>query len=144
MQRAMAVANRTQAFISRVDREILRSLAPEQLAHVADRVAQRQAAMAGAIEEAPPDPAPTQLAATTKRPREIRVVLASDHPGARALIEGVLATETKKWKFERASAAAGGQELRYRTRLKKKIPAELLERRLRAAAGDALLQLDVA
>lgn len=144
LQRALAVANRTQQFISRVDQEILRSLAPDQLANVADRVAHRQAALAGAIEEAPPEPPPTQVAEARKGPRALRVVVSSDHPGARALLEGVLASDTKKWEFDGAGPAAGGQELRYRAKLKKKVPADLLERRLRAAVGDALLQLDVA
>jgi hypothetical protein len=144
LQRAVALANRTQQFISRLDQEILRSLAPEQLASVADRVAQRQAALAGAIEEAPPGPAPTQVQANGKRPLALRVVLASDHPGARALVEGVLAAETKKWKFEGATPAAGGQELRYTARLRKKVPADLLERRVRAAAGDAILHFALA
>lgn len=144
LQRALAMANRTQQFISRIDQEILRSLAPEQLAHVADRVAHRQASLAGAIEEAPPEAPPTQVADAKRNLRAVRMVLANDHPGARALVEGVLASETKKWKFDGATPAAGGQELRYRARLKKKVPGELLERRLRTAAGDALLQLDVA
>jgi hypothetical protein len=145
LQRALAVANRTQQFISRIDQEILRSLAPEQLAGVADRVAHRQAALAGAIEEAPPEPAPTQVAAAAaKGQRKLRVVVSSDHPGARALVEGVLAAEVKKWEFDGATPAAGGQELRYRAKLRKKVPSELLERRLRAAVGEALLQLDVA
>jgi hypothetical protein len=144
LQRAVALANRTQQFISRVDQEILRSLAPEQLAHVADRVAQRQAALAGAIEEAPPEPQGTVAADGKRGPRALRLVVSAAHPGARALVEGVLATETKKWKFEGASPAAGGQELRYQAKLRKKVPGDLLERRLRAAAGDALLQLDVA
>ena len=144
LQRALAVANRTQQFISRIDQEILRSLAPEQLANVADRVANRQAALAGAIEEAPPGPGPTQVVQTKKGPRALRVVVSSDHPGARALVEGVLTAETKKWEFGGATPAAGGQELRYQAKLRKKVPSDLLERRLRAAAGDALLQLDVA
>jgi len=144
LHRALEVANRTQQFISRIDQEILRSLAPEQLAHVADRVAHRQAALAGAIEEAPPGPAATKLPEAKPNQRIVRVVLASDRPGARALVEGVLAAETKKWKFEGATPAAGGQELRYRARLKRKVPCELLERRLRTAAGEAMLQLEVA
>ena len=144
LQRALAVANRTQQFISRIDQDILRSLAPEQLANVADRVANRQAALAGAIEEAPPGPGPTQVVEAKKGPRALRVVVSSDRPGARALVEGVLTAETKKWEFEGATPAAGGQELRYRAKLRKKVPSDLLERRLRMAAGDALLQLDVA
>ena len=143
LQRALAVANRTQQFISRIDQEILRSLAPEQLANVADRVANRQAALAGAIEEAPPGPGPTQVVQATKGARALRVVVSSDRPGARALVEGVLTAETKKWEFEGATPAAGGQELRYRARLRKKVPSDLLERRLRAAVGEALLQLDL-
>jgi hypothetical protein len=59
-------------------------------------------------------------------------------------VEGVLTAETKKWEFEGATPAAGGQELRYRAKLARRCRATCSSERLRMAAGDALLQLDVA
>jgi hypothetical protein len=84
--------------------------------------------------------------AAPRRPlQQIRVVVADGFPGARTGLEAVLANDTKKWEFASAKAAAegSGQELNYRARLKKKVPADLLERRLRAVLPAAIVNVEI-
>ncbi|HEX5634783.1 MAG TPA: DUF4956 domain-containing protein, partial [Gemmatimonadales bacterium] len=146
LQRALQAANRTHQFVSMVDQEILRSLAPEQLARVADRVAVRQAALSASLEQPVPGAAGETATIVPDEPRKpmqkLRILVADGFPGARTSIEAVLASDTKKWEFANARAAESGQEFNYRARLKKKVPAELLERRLRAAAGSAVVKVE--
>lgn len=131
LRRALSMANRTHQFVSLVDQEILRSLAPQQLEQVAHRVADRQAKIgratvgAGVMEEEP-------------RPlRKLRIGLMDGTPAARSAIEAVLEADTKKWQFNSASIIDGQQRLEYQVRLRKKVPESLLQTRLRAAAGEA-------
>jgi hypothetical protein len=113
LKRAMAMANRTAQFVSMVDQEILRSLAPEQLAQVANRVAARQGpftvTMAG---EKPP------------RPMRSLTVVVPD-AGSRKAVEEALEAHAKRWTFKTASVGPRGQQtLRYDVRLRKKLPED--------------------
>jgi hypothetical protein len=147
LQRALQAARRTQQFVSMLDQEILRSMAPEQLARVADRVAVRQAALSADLEPARQTVNGAHATVAPAPPKggfqTLRVVVAPGFPGARAMVEGVLASDAKKWAFGSARPADGGQELVYRVRLRKKVPADLLERRLRTAGAEAILQVAI-
>ncbi len=137
LQRALAIANRTHQFVSMVDREILKSLAPEQLAQVASRVAERRARVEAAL-----DTAVAGATAEAPKPwRDLRVVFAEGHAPARQRVEAVLEADTKKWVVRAASSAAGPLHVEYGVRLRRKVPAALLEARLREAAGTALREL---
>ncbi|HSE27313.1 MAG TPA: DUF4956 domain-containing protein [Gemmatimonadales bacterium] len=130
LRRALAVANRTHQFVSMLDQQILRSLAPDQLAQVANRVADRREKISADLgdEEGP--------AARPMTP--LRVELAGAGPAARAAVEALLGTDAKRWRFIGMSPIEGGQRLEYAVRLRKKVPPALLEARLRAAAGGAV------
>lgn len=126
LDRARALSNRTSAFVSLVDEQILKSLTPDQLEALADR-AQRRRARA-------PDGGPP-----AKKPVEFRRLDLQIHgavDAARRAAESVLEESAKRWEFVRVAAGEGGAErLQYRVRLKKSVPAESLVQSLRTGAA---------
>jgi len=130
LKRAMALANRTQQFVSQIDQEILKSLGPEQLAQVANRVAARQGpftvTMAGPVEK-PPKPM-----------RPLTIVISES--GSREVVEEALDEHAKTWLFKLASAGSRGQQtLRYEVRLRKKLPEDRFIQRMREAGGAGIV-----
>ncbi len=135
LRRAISMANRTHQFVSLVDQEILRSLAPEQLQQVAGRVAAQQA-------RAGRTPAGAGKSDDEARPmRRLRIGVNDGMPIVRMALEAVLEADTKKWTFTSATTADGQLRLDYQVRLRKKVSPDLLQDRLRAAAGPALRSL---
>ena len=132
LKRAMALANRTQQFVSQIDQEILKSLGPEQLAQVANRVAARQGpftvTMAGPVEK-PPKPM-----------RPLTIVISES--GSREVVEEALDEHAKTWLFKLASAGSRGQQtLRYEVRLRKKLPEDRFIERMREAGGAGIVNV---
>lgn len=132
LKRAMALANRTQQFVSQIDQEILKSLGPEQLAQVANRVAARQAplsvTLAGAVEK-PPKPL-----------RPLTVVISE--AGSRRVVEDALDEHAKSWIFKLTSSGSRGQQtLRYEVRLRKKLPEDRFIERMREAGGAGIVSV---
>ncbi len=140
LRRAMNLANRTHQFVQLVDQEILRSLAPQQLAQVADRVAERQARAARTATVA----AALQDEAEPKPMRALRISLTEGMPAVRTAIEQLLEADVKKWSFTSAITADGEQKLEYQVRLRKKVPEGLLLSRLRTAGGEAIRAISLA
>ena len=111
MRRALDTANRTGEFVARIDGEILKSMAPEQLEALADRAWQRRKEAAPAAKE---DEGPRFDATLNVR--------TDGSIGARSAVEGVLARLTRRWQFQHAETTeSGGQLLGYAVRLKKNI-----------------------
>ncbi len=135
LKRAMALANRTQQFVSMVDQDILKSLGPEQLAQVANRVAARQGPFmvtmaGGAVEKAP------------KPMRPLTIVISET--GSRKVVEEALDEHVKQWLFKIASAGSRGQQtLRYEVRLRKKLPEERFIERMREAGGAGIVSVSL-
>lgn len=134
LKRAMALANRTHQFVSMVDQEILKSLNPEQLKVVANRIADRQAQgqTLGVVEVVRP-------------PRRLAVVAAD--ASVRGAIEEVLEDATKRWVFLAQLPATGPGApvtLRYEVRLRKKVPEDTLLQRLRTAGGERVRSVTMA
>ena len=127
LQRALAMANRTSAFVAQVDEQILKSLTPDQLDALAARAQRRRARSADA-----------DIIAAVKPPAEFRrleLKITGQAEVARRAAESVLASSTKRWEFVRAGPLTGGGEmLEYKVRLKKSIPSETLLQSLRAGA----------
>jgi hypothetical protein len=124
LERSRALANRTGAFVSMIDREILKSMSPEQLQALAARARRR---VDGSKEEIPKPPKPldTVLRVHTTQPDQ-----------AQKGVEEVLATQVKDWKFAGAIREIGGKAtLEYRVRLRKSIPAAALSGELRSRLG---------
>ena len=127
LQRSLALANRTGAFVSMLDQEILKSLAPEQLEAIAARARRRvDGSKAGA--------------GKPKKPLATVLRVQSPHPdAAQREVEAVLATQVKEWKYAGTTREFGGQgTLEYRVRLRKSVPAEALAGELRSRLGPRL------
>lgn len=128
VQRALALANRTSAFVNLVDDQILKSLTPDQLDALADRASRRRARVSA--DEAVPKKPPPDF-----RRLELQITGAAD--AARRAVESVLDESAKRWEFVRALPGEGGaaERLHYRVRLKKSVPAESLVQSLRTGAA---------
>jgi hypothetical protein len=135
LQRALALSNRTSAFVSLVDDQILKSLTPDQLDSLSER-ARRRRRSAGDADEVKKT-APMQRL-------QLRVTGEATH--TRAAAETVLADAAKKWEFVRAGPGpdGAGEVLEYRVRLRKSVTAEAFVQRLRAAGGAHLTAVDFA
>jgi uncharacterized protein DUF4956 len=126
LQKARALANRTQAFVNQIDREILKSMSPEQLEALASR-ARKRINGPGLVEKAK-KPLDTALRIQTPQP-EI----------AQRAVEAVLSTHVKDWKYVGTTRVPGGNAtLEYRVRLRKSITADALHQELRARLGPQL------
>jgi hypothetical protein len=121
LERSLALANRTGAFVAQLDRDILKSMSPEQLQALASRARRRVG------EGAPKQPKPLDRLVRVQSP---------DPEGARPQIEEVLATQVKAWQFTGTQRdAAGSAVLEYRVRLRKSVPAPVLTGELRTRLG---------
>jgi hypothetical protein len=125
LERSLALANRTEAFVAQLDRDILKSMSPEQLQALASRARRRVGE--GAKSGSPKAPKPLDTLVRIQSP---------DPEGARPQIEEVLATQVKEWKFSGTQRdAAGSAVLEYRARLRKSVPAPVLTSELRTRLG---------
>jgi len=121
LERSLALANRTGAFVAQLDRDILKSMSPEQLQALASRARRRVG------EGAPKPPKPLDRLVRVQSP---------DPEGARPQVEEVLATQVKAWQFTGTQRdAAGSAVLEYRVRLRKSVPAPVLNMELRTRLG---------
>ena len=128
LERALALSNRTSAFVQLVDDQILKSLTPDQLDALSAR-AQRRRARSSEDGPAPPEKKPVEW-----RRLELRIQGSADV--ARRAAEPVLEGAAKRWEFLRAVQGEGGStRLQYRVRLKKSVPAESLVQSLRTGAA---------
>ena len=128
LERALALSNRTSAFVQLVDDQILKSLTPDQLDALSARARRRR----GRPDEDSP-------ARPEKKPIEWRRLELQIHGSAdvaRRAAEPVLDSAAKRWEFVRAVPTdGGGTRLQYRVRLKKSVPAESLVQSLRTGAA---------
>ena len=124
LERSLALANRTGAFVAQLDRDILKSMSPEQLQALASRARRRVGEGKSGLPK-PPKPLDTLVR-----------IQSPDPEGARPQIEEVLATQVKAWKFSGTQRdGAGTAVLEYRVRLRKSVPAPLLTGELRTRLG---------
>jgi hypothetical protein len=127
LERSLALANRTGAFVAQLDQQILKSMSPEQLQALAQRA--RRRAGDGALDTPKPPKAPKPLNTVLR-------VQSPDPESARPQIEAVLADQAKAWHFAGVQRdAAGAAVLEYRLRLRKSVPASVLTGELRARLG---------
>jgi hypothetical protein len=137
LRRAKALANRSGGFVSIVDRELLRSMTPEQLDVLAERARARHHAAAEAAE----------LGVDEVKPRRdwiLRVEVAGSTADGRRALEPILEATSKRWEFVGTSSAGAGKELlEYRVRIKKKVePSDLLDR-FRTAGGPLVSKVEL-
>jgi uncharacterized protein DUF4956 len=138
LERSLALANRTGAFVAQLDREILKSMSPEQLQALASRARRRVGdASDGAKSDLPKPPKPPKPLNTLVR------VQSPDPEDARPQIEAVLGAQVKEWKFNGTQRdAAGTAVLEYRVRLRKSVPAPILTSELRARLGPRATEVE--
>ena len=124
LERSRALANRTGAFVSMLDREILRSMSPEQLAAIASRAQRR---MDGGKASGP----------KVKKPLDTVVRVQTPDPElAQRTAEAVFGTHVKDWKLVATQRdATGAAVLEYRVRLRKSVPGPALTAELRSRLG---------
>lgn len=137
LRRALAVANRTHQFVSMVDQQILKSLAPEQLAQVANRVANRREKLEDAL---------VSGGGSEKAGRPtlmLQIDVAEGDLGVRTAIENVLELDAKSWRFLTSSQVESGSRLSYSVKLRKKVPRQTLLDRVRQAAGPAVRHVEI-
>ncbi len=121
MQRAVAIANRTSQFVARLDREILETLAPEQLDALADRVRRRR----GDVPVAGAD-------TSEDRPRfdgRITVVLAGTDD-ARPTIDAILSARAKRHELVSCNSENDETTLVYAVRARKSERLEQIARQV--------------
>jgi len=136
LERALALSNRTSAFVSLVDDQILKSLTPDQLDALSERAQRRRGRPAPVDGEVPKPPAEF-------RALQLRVSGAVD--AARGAAEAVLEQSAKRWEFVRAVPEGNGEhQLHYRVRLKKSVPANSLIQTLRAGAAPHVTGVELA
>jgi len=136
LQRALALSNRTSAFVRLVDDQILKSLTPDQLDALSDRAARRR-------RQSSPDDVVVKKPAPALRPLDLQIQGAAD--AARRAVESVLDESAKRWEFVRALPGEGGaaERLQYRVRLKKSVPAESLVQSLRTGAAPHVTDVEL-
>jgi hypothetical protein len=124
LERSLALANRTGAFVSMLDREILKSMSPEQLAAVAARARRRIDVDKADVPK-------------VKKPLDTLVRVQTPEPeAAQRAVEAVLAEQVKDWKFVGTQRDGGGHAvLEYRVRLRKSVPGPALTGELRSRLG---------
>jgi hypothetical protein len=102
LDRAMAIANRTGAFVARLDDEVLKSLAPEQLEALAARARQRKRKLLD--EDEGPVTGEREAAPSAKLLR----LFTNDPVQARATVEPFLGEYLQEWRFARAATLEDG------------------------------------
>jgi hypothetical protein len=131
LERSLALANRTNAFVAQIDREILRSMSPEQLSALADRARRR---VDGAA-----------LGGKPKKPLNTVIRIRAPEPeAARRAVEEVLAAQVKEWRLAGLTREpGGGGALEYRARLRKSVTADTVASELRALLGPQLTGVEM-
>ncbi|MDX2183837.1 MAG: DUF4956 domain-containing protein [Gemmatimonadaceae bacterium] len=119
LDRALAIANRTGAFVARMDEEVLKALAPEQLEALASRAQRRKAKLTGEK---------TTTAENAADAPQVLHVHTRDPDAARPVVEPLLNDYLTDWRFLRAVPSGEGvYRLEYLGRLAANIiPAQVL------------------
>jgi hypothetical protein len=110
MERAVAIANRTSQFVARLDREILDSMAPEQLNALQARL-DKQKQKFGLTTEGTEEEGPRFEGRIT--------VHVGDPDQAQPAVEAVLESSLKRWKMVRIERTDGEARIVYAVRPKK-------------------------
>ena len=134
-------------FLNLVDKQLLRSMTPDQLQAIAQRASERGRKVAADLgmpgTENDRDEAEEEK--KNKFDSLLRVQMQPDDAVAiRSAIEQVLTGQTKRWEFEKAGAGDGGRALaQYKVRFKKSIPSTLVVEAMRRAVLPKVVTIDV-
>ena len=132
-----------QEFLSLVDKQLLRSMTPDQLQAISQRATERGRRAAADIDM---DTGPTaEEAARPKFDSLLRVMMQPDDAAPiRQAIEQVLEGQTKRWEFEKAGPGDGGRAMaQYKVKFKRSIPSTLVVESMRRAVLPRVVTIDV-
>ncbi len=133
-------------FMSLLDQQLLKSMTPDQLQALSQRAAERgrrvEASIAdsGAIGDTSEMKIPK-----TRFDTHLRIVMQpEDAVEVRQAVENVLATQVKRWEFDKAGPADSGRAMAlYKVRFKKTIPGALVVEAIRRAVLPKIVTIDV-
>ncbi|MBI3504616.1 MAG: DUF4956 domain-containing protein [Proteobacteria bacterium] len=135
LDRALEEASRTGTFVARIDDEVFKGLAPDQLEALADRAWRRRKRNAPELAENEPDAPPrfaTLMRLRTDSPDELR-----------ALIEPEFDALFKRWRFgDIVHEPDGVDVVEYGVDLAKTVTPGVVSDQLRAAGGTHVLRLE--
>ncbi|HEX6059728.1 MAG TPA: DUF4956 domain-containing protein [Gemmatimonadaceae bacterium] len=133
LDRVLAIANRTGEFVARMDQEVLAAMAPEQLEALAERASRRRRRTMGMT-----DPTGRTRVGTVLRVRT------TDVAGTRAVVEPLLESCTRRWRYHGVSRDGDGTEvLQYVVRHRPDITSASLLDTLRSQAGTRILSAEL-
>lgn len=134
-------------FLNLVDKQLLRSMTPDQLQAIAQRASERGRKVAADLGMPGTDNDRDESDEEKKNKFDslLRVQMQPDDAVAiRSSIEQVLTGQTKRWEFEKAGAGDGGRALaQYKVRFKKSIPSTLVVEAMRRAVLPKVVTIDV-
>lgn len=145
--RAEASPGQGADFLNLVDKQLLRSMTPDQLQAIAQRASERGRKVAADLGMPGTDNDRDEADEEKKNKFDslLRVQMQPDDAVAiRSAIEQVLTGQTKRWEFEKAGAGDGGRALaQYKVRFKKSIPSTLVIEAMRRAVLPKVVTIDV-
>lgn len=129
-------------FISMVDKQLLRSMTPDQLQAISQRAAERGRKAAADIDS---DSGLTPEEPKARFDSLLRVMMqAEDAAAVRQAVEQVLEGQTKRWEFEKAGPGDGGRAMaQYKVKFKRSIPSTLVVESMRRAVLPKVVTIDV-
>ena len=134
-------------FLNLVDKQLLRSMTPDQLQAIAQRASERGRKVAADLGMPGTDNDRDEADEEKKNKFDslLRIQMQPDDAVAiRSSIEQVLTGQTKRWEFEKAGAGDGGRALaQYKVRFKKSIPSTLVVEAMRRAVLPKVVTIDV-
>jgi len=115
---------KTAELVNAIDQQILMSMTPDQLEHLAAQALKRQKKMSSELYD-------TDKEVEKKEEPEFETLRITVTEGGsadtvRELVEKVLAQDAKEWAFEQAGMGNGRTTLEYRVRCKKSVPRPIL------------------
>ncbi len=132
-------------FLSLVDKQLLKSMTPDQLQAISERAAERSRKATADINLDTGPSAEEAEAAKPKFDSLLRVMMQPDDAAAvRQALEQVLEGQTKRWEFEKAGAGDGGRAMaQYKVKFKRSIPSTLVVESMRRAVLPKVVTIDV-
>jgi hypothetical protein len=111
LERAVAIANRTSQFVARLDREILETMAPEQLEALEGRIEKRKEKLGVKTADKHDEEGPRYDGRLT--------ITVTDAEQAQPVVEAFLEAKAKRWKMVRMERVNGEAKLVYSVKAKK-------------------------
>jgi hypothetical protein len=142
MDRVKAAGAVPADFMKLVDKQLLRSMTPDQLQAISQRAAERGRQAAVDLDV---DGEISDEEKKAKFDSMLRITMQPDDAAAiRQAVEQVLTGQTKRWEFDRAGAGDGGRAMaQYKIKFKKSIPSTLVVESMRRSVLPKVVTIEV-